>query len=138
MTPQQYVEQVKAKELIDSILTFQLANDFHVRRIITGYLPDDTDSKAYAVLLEWLNIYYEEKEVLIGGGKSVVRIGAVQWQMRQTASLEEILQQVEYFVDAVAGYKTDIVLFPEFFNGPLMAHFNQRNTAEAVRQLRCV
>ena len=46
-----------------------------------------------------------------------------------------MLQQVEYFVDAVAGYKTDIVLFPEFFNGPLMAHFNQRNTAEAVRQL---
>lgn len=135
MTPQQYVEMVKAKELVDPILTFQLANDFHVRRIITGYLPDDAESKAYAVLLEWLNIYYEDKEVLIGGRKSVVRVGAVQWQMRQTASLEELLQQVEYFVDAVAGYKTDIVLFPEFFNGPLMAQFNQRNTAEAVRQL---
>ena len=135
MTPQQYVELVRAKELIDPILTFQLANDFHVRKIITGYLPDDDESRAYAVLLEWLNIYYEDKEVLIGGRKSVVRVGAVQWQMRQTASLEEMLQQVEYFVDAVAGYKTDIVLFPEFFNGPLMAHFNQRNTAEAVRQL---
>ncbi|HOB60794.1 MAG TPA: GNAT family N-acetyltransferase [Candidatus Competibacteraceae bacterium] len=135
MTPQRYVEQVKAKELVDPILTFQLANDFHVRRIVTGYLPDDTESKAFAVLLEWLNIYYEDKEVLIGGRKSVVRIGAVQWQMRQTSSLEELLQQVEYFVDAVAGYKTDIVLFPEFFNGPLMAQFNQRNTAEAVRQL---
>lgn len=35
----------------------------------------------------------------------------------------------------MAGYKTDIVLFPEFFNGPLMAQFHQRNTAEAVRQL---
>jgi predicted amidohydrolase len=45
------------------------------------------------------------------------------------------LQQVEYFIDAVAGYKTDIVLFPEFFSGPLMALFNQRNAAEAVRQL---
>ena len=135
MTPQQYVEQVRAKELVDPILTFQLANDFHVRKIVTGYLPDDTESQAYAVLLEWLNIFYEEKEVLIGGRKSVVRIGAVQWQMRQTSSLEDLLQQVEYFVDAVAGYKTDIVLFPEFFNGPLMAQFNQRNTAEAVRQL---
>ena len=135
MTPQQYVELVRAKELVDPILTFQLANDFHVRKIITGYLPDDDESRAYAVLLEWLNIYYEDKEVLIGGRKAVVRVGAVQWQMRQTASLEEMLQQVEYFVDAVAGYKTDIVLFPEFFNGPLMAHFNQRNTAEAVRQL---
>ncbi|CDH46785.1 MAG: GNAT family N-acetyltransferase [Candidatus Competibacteraceae bacterium] len=135
LTPQQYVERVRAKEQVDPILTFQLANDFHVRKIITGYLPDDDESRAYAVLLEWLNIYYEDKEVLIGGRKSVVRVGAVQWQMRQTASLEEMLQQVEYFVDAVAGYKTDIVLFPEFFNGPLMAQFNQRNTAEAVRQL---
>ncbi|MFO1422265.1 MAG: GNAT family N-acetyltransferase [Candidatus Competibacteraceae bacterium] len=135
MTPQQYVERVRAKEQVDPILTFQLANDFHVRKIITGYLPDDDESRAYAVLLEWLNIYYEDKEVLIGGRKSVVRVGAVQWQMRQTASLEELLQQVEYFVDAVAGYKTDVVLFPEFFNGPLMAQFNQRNTAEAVRQL---
>ncbi|HOW63175.1 MAG TPA: GNAT family N-acetyltransferase, partial [Candidatus Contendobacter sp.] len=135
MTPQQYVEQVKAKELVDPILTFQLANDFHVRRIITSYLPDDAESKAYAVLLEWLNIYYEDKEVLIGGRKSVVRVGAVQWQMRQTGSLEELLQQVEYFVDAVAGYKTDVVLFPEFFNGPLMGPFNQQGTAEAVRQL---
>ena len=135
MTPQQYVEQVRAKELVDPILTFQLANDFHVRKIVTGYLPDDTESQAYAVLLEWLNIYYEDKEVLIGGRKSVVRVGAVQWQMRQTVSLDDMLQQVEYFVDAVAGYKTDIVLFPEFFNGPLMAQFNQRNTAEAVRQL---
>jgi predicted amidohydrolase/ribosomal protein S18 acetylase RimI-like enzyme len=135
LTPQQYVERVRAKEQVDPILTFQLANDFHVRKIITGYLPDDDESRAYAVLLEWLNIYYEDKEVLIGGRKSVVRVGAVQWQMRQTTSLEEMLQQVEYFVDAVAGYKTDIVLFPEFFNGPLMAQFNQRNTAEAVRQL---
>ena len=67
MTPQQYVELVRAKELIDPILTFQLANDFHVRKIITGYLPDDDESRAYAVLLEWLNIYYEDKEVLIGG-----------------------------------------------------------------------
>ncbi len=135
MTPQQYVEQVKAKELVDPILTFQLANDFHVRRIVTSYLPDDTESKAYGVLLEWLNIYYEDREVLIGGRKSVVRVGVVQWQMRQTASLEDLLQQVEYFVDAVAGYKTDIVLFPEFFSGPLMALFNQRNAAEAVREL---
>ena len=135
LTPQQYVERVRAKEQVDPILTFQLANDFHVRKIITGYLPDDDESRAYAVLLEWLNIYYEDKEVLIGGRKSVVRVGAGQGQMRQTASLEEMLQQVEYFVDAVAGYKTDIVLFPEFFNGPLMAQFNQRNTAEAVRQL---
>jgi predicted amidohydrolase/ribosomal protein S18 acetylase RimI-like enzyme len=135
MTPQQYVELVKAKEVVDPILTFQLANDFHVRRILTGYLPEDTESKAYATLLEWLNIYYEEKQPLIGGRKSVVRVGAVQWQMRSLHSLQEILQQVEFFVDAVAGYQGDVVLFPEFFNFPLMAQLNQGNPAEAVRKL---
>ncbi len=135
MSPQHYVELVKAKELLDPILTFQLANDFHVRRIITGYLPDDTESKAYATLLEWLNIYYEEKQPLIGGSKSVVRVGAVQWQMRSLHSLQEVLQQVEFFVDAVAGYQGDVILFPEFFNIPLMAPLNRGNPAEAVRKL---
>jgi predicted amidohydrolase/GNAT superfamily N-acetyltransferase len=135
MTPQQYVELVKAKEVVDPILTFQLANDFHVRRIITGYLPDDTESKAHATLLEWLNIYYEEKQSLIGRNKSVVRVGTVQWQMRSLHSLQEVLQQVEFFVDAVAGYQGDVILFPEFFNVPLMAQLNQGNPAEAVRKL---
>jgi len=135
MTPQQYVEQVKAREIADPILTFQLANDFHLRKLITGYLPEDTESHSYATLLEWLNIYYQEKETLIGGKKPVVRIGAVQWQMRTLLSLDELVQQVEHFVDAVAGYQADVVLFPEFFNFPLMEQFGQDNPTEAVRRL---
>ena len=135
MSPQQYVELVKSKEIIDPVLTFQLSNDFHVRRIINDYLPDDRESQAYATLLEWINIYYDEKEKLIGGTKQVVRVGAVQWQMRPLDSLDDLLQQMEYFVDAVSGYQSDVILFPEFFNGPLMAQFNQENTAEAVRHL---
>lgn len=135
LTPQQYVEKVKNHEVTDPILTFQLANDFHVRKIITGYLPDDSRSGAYATLIEWLNIYYEEKEKLIGGSRADVRIGVVQWQMRPTASLDDLFQQIEYFVDAVSGYRADAVLFPEFFNGPLMRQFNQENPAEAVRGL---
>ncbi len=135
MTPQQYVEKVKNHEITDPILTFQLANDFHVRKIITDYLPADDQSGAYATLIEWLNIYYEEQEKVIGGSRSDVRVGVVQWQMRPTASLEELFLQIEYFVDAVSGYRADAVLFPEFFNGPLMGQFNQENTAEAVRSL---
>ncbi|MCG5500746.1 bifunctional GNAT family N-acetyltransferase/carbon-nitrogen hydrolase family protein [Ectothiorhodospira lacustris] len=135
MSPQQYVELVKSHEVTDPVLTFQLSNDFHVRRIINDYLPDDKESHAYATLLEWINIYYEEKETLIGATKQVVRVGAVQWQMRPLKSLDELLQHVEYFVDAVSGYQADVVLFPEFFNGPLMGQFNQDNTAEAVRHL---
>jgi len=122
MTPQEYVAKVRSREITDPILTFQLANDFQVRKIVRGYLPDDKPSAGFAVLLEWVNIYHEEKRAgLIGGRPSDVRIGAVQWQMRPTRSLEDLYGQIEYFVDAVSGYQADVVLFPEFFNGPLMA-----------------
>ncbi|MCA1779664.1 MAG: GNAT family N-acetyltransferase, partial [Xanthomonadaceae bacterium] len=135
-TPQQYVARVRARELVDPILTFQLSNDFQVRKIVKGYLPDDRKSAGFATLLEWVNIYFEEPRTgLIGGRPSDVRVGAVQWQMRPTASLEDLYGQIEYFVDAVSGYQADVVLFPEFFNGPMMAPWNDQGPAEAVRQL---
>lgn len=136
MTPQQYVAKVRARELTDPILTFQLSNDFQVRKIVRGYLPDDHQSAGFATLLEWINIYYEEPTTgIIGGRPSDVRIGAVQWKMRPTRSLDDLYGQLEYFVDAVSGYQADVVLFPEFFNGPMMAPWNDQGPAEAVRQL---
>ncbi|HEX8659577.1 MAG TPA: bifunctional GNAT family N-acetyltransferase/carbon-nitrogen hydrolase family protein [Hymenobacter sp.] len=135
MTPAKYVEMVRNKEVVDPILTFQLSNEFHVRKIIRGYLPYDSESKAYATLLEWINVYYEEEEKLIGNTKSNVRIGIVQWQMRATRSLEDLLQQIEFFVDTVSGYKSDCVMFPEFFNAPLMALTNEDSPAVAIRAM---
>ncbi|OUJ75600.1 hydrolase [Hymenobacter crusticola] len=135
MTPAKYVEMVRNKEITDPILTFQLANEFHVRKIIKGYLPYDSESKAFATLLEWINVYYEEEEKLIGNQKSNVRIGIVQWQMRATSSLEDFYQQIEFFVDTVSGYKADCVLFPEFFNAPLMALTNEQSPSVAIRSM---
>ena len=91
----------------------------------------------YATLLEWINIAYEaETESLIGGTKSIVRLGAVQWQMRPVDSLEDLLQQMEFFVDTVSSYAADFVVFPEFFNAPLMALAKDVDAAsDAVRQL---
>jgi predicted amidohydrolase len=45
------------------------------------------------------------------------------------------MQQAEYFVDAVSGYRSDFALFPEFFNAPLMADFNHLSESEAIRGL---
>ena len=135
LTPKQYIEQVKKKEVYDPVLSFQLANDFHVRKVMTRYMPDDKASKSYATLLEWINVYYEEEEKLIGRKKSIARAGLVQWQMRRVRSVEDLLQQVEFFVDTVSSYNADFVLFPEFFNAPLMALFNEVSAADAVRLL---
>lgn len=135
ITPQKYVNLVRSKEEYDPILSFQLANDFHIRKLVRNYLPEDEKSQAWAVLLEWINIYYEEEEVLFGGSKPMVRVSAVQWQMRRADSFDEMRRHIEYFVDVVAGYKSDFVLFPEFFIAPLMAEFHESDPAEAIRKL---
>lgn len=134
-TPKQYIEMVKSKDVYDPILTFQLTNDFHVKKVLKNYLAVDSQSKQYATLLEWNNIFYEENEKLFNQRKSVIRLGLVQWQMRLYESLTDLMNQAEYFVDAVSGYKADFILFPEFFATPLMAEYNHLNQVEAIRNL---
>lgn len=135
MSPQQYIEEVRRGELLDPVLTFQLNNDFQVSRVVRNYLPEDRESGSTAVVLVWPNIHYEEEEVLFGGRRQSVRVGVLQWQMRRVTGLDDLLDQAEYFIDAVASYNSDFVLFPEFFSAPLMALHDDRNPAEAIRSL---
>jgi predicted amidohydrolase len=125
---------VKRRELYDSTLSFQLANDFHVRKVLNNYLPGDTESKDYATLLEWNNIYHQPGKRTTPSD-SIIRIGVVQWQMRLFKDVEEFYDQVEFFVDAVSSYKADFILFPEFFNMPLLAQFNDMPEPQAIRKL---
>ena len=121
MSPQEYVIKVREKDIFDPILTFQLSNGFDVKQVIKAYAPEDKESRGYATLLQWHNIYYNpEEELLINLEPTGARVGCVQWQMRYFKNVEELLQAFEYFVDALSDYKCDIALFPEFFNAPLM------------------
>ena len=104
MRPKEYIEQVGKREIYDPVLTFQLSNDFHVRRVMTNYL-------------------------------TTVRVGLVQWQMRTYSTIDDLFEQIEFFVDAVSGYKSDFILFPEYFNAPLMAEFNNLSESQAIRGL---
>jgi predicted amidohydrolase/GNAT superfamily N-acetyltransferase len=135
LTPKKYIEKVKLKEIHDPVLSFQLSNDFHVKKVIKGYLPGDHESKEFATLMEWNNIYYTKKGKLIDTQKKVVRLGLVQWQMRLFKDYDALVSQIEFFVDAVSDYQSDFILFPELFNAPLMAQFNHLNEAEAIRGL---
>lgn len=135
LSPKAYIEKVKHREVYDPTLTFQLSNDFHVKKVLKGYLSGDTQSLEYATLLEWNNIFYEEKPELFSSRKSIVRLGLVQWQMRSFDSFERLTEQIEFFVDAISDYKCDFGLFPEFFNAPLMAKYNDLPEPDAVRKL---
>ncbi|RYZ48654.1 MAG: carbon-nitrogen hydrolase, partial [Sphingobacteriales bacterium] len=133
--PKEYIQKVKLKEIHDPVLSFQLSNDFHVKKVLKNYLPGDQQSQEYATLLRWDNVYYSSEVKISERIRKNVRLGLVQWKMRVFASMEELFQQVEHFVDAVSAYKADFVVFPEYFNAPLMQQFNGMKEADAMREM---
>ncbi|MBD1429632.1 bifunctional GNAT family N-acetyltransferase/carbon-nitrogen hydrolase family protein [Sphingobacterium litopenaei] len=135
MSPRVYIEKVKRKEIYDPTLTFQLSNDFHVKKILKNYLPEDAESMEFATLLEWNNIYYEPDARSNSATKQAIRLGLVQWQMRSFKNLQEFYDQIEFFVDTVSDYGTDFIMFPEFFNTPLMSPYNDLPERMAMEKL---
>ena len=135
MSPRVYIDKVKRKEIYDPTLTFQLSNDFHVKKILKNYLPEDSESREFATLLEWNNIYYEPDARSNSPSKKAIRLGLVQWQMRSFKNLQEFYDQIEFFVDTVSDYGTDFIMFPEFFNTPLMSPHNALPERMAMEKL---
>ena len=135
LNPKEYLEKVKSKDIHDPVVNFQLSNDFHAAKVLKGYLEGDKASNEYAILMRWNNIYYEKPTSKAYKVKKIVRLGIVQWQMRAYKDVTDLMQQVEFFIDALSSYKSDFALFPEFFNAPLMAEYNHLNEAESIRKL---
>ncbi len=135
ISPRVYIDKVKRKEIYDPTLTFQLSNDFHVKKILKNYLPEDKESKEFATLLEWNNIYYEPEARSNSASKQTIRLGLVQWQMRLFKDVDDFYDQIEFFVDTVSDYGTDFIMFPEFFNTPLMSPYNDLPPRMAMEKL---
>lgn len=135
LSPKEYIDKVKLREIHDPVLNFQLSNDFYPVRVLKGYLEGDKGSREFAVLMKWDNIYYEKASGKTMPVKKMIRLGLIQWQMRPYNNIEELIQQAEYFVDTLSAYKSDFAVFPEFFNAPLMAEYNHLSEADAIRKL---
>lgn len=135
LSPTEYIEKVKNKEIDDPVLNFQISNDFFPTRILKNYLIGDEDSNDYAMLMEWRNIYYEKPSKKAIQTKREVRLGLIQWQMRHYKDVDAFMEQVEFFVESLAGYKSDFAVFPELFNAPLMGAYNHLSEPEAIREL---
>lgn len=118
---EEYVGQIIQKKQRDQVLSFQLHNGFEVIGIIPHYLDADVQSLGYAIHLMWRNpkVSTEEnkanKKKYGGRVPDSIRIGSVQYMQRRVHTFEEFLSIVEYFVDVVADYKGDFVVFPELF-----------------------
>jgi len=55
MSAEQYVIKVVNGELGDPTLSFQLKQGFRVVAVVRNYMPDDTETGGYAVVIEWIN-----------------------------------------------------------------------------------
>jgi predicted amidohydrolase len=65
----------------------------------------------------------------------MIRVAAVQYQMRRISSFEEFARQVEFFVDSAADYSCDFVTFPELFTLQLLSLTSAKRPGLAARTL---
>jgi len=137
-----YVEQIEQKKQRDPVLSFQLHNGFEIIGVIPNYLAVDHASLGYGVHLQWRNPkvpedHVTERQKRYGGRlPDTIRVGTVQYRQRRVHSFEQFLSLVEYFVDVVADYKGDFVVFPELFALQLLSIEDQQLTpSESIEAL---
>lgn len=135
MTAKQYVREVIAQNMYDPILTFQIRNDFVLKRIIKKYLPEDKASLEYATLMEWNNIEYQSTVKQFFKTALPVRICVIQYMMKKINAYDEFAHQCEYYVDVAANYKSDFVVFPEIFTTQLLSFMDQDSPSKSIRKL---
>jgi predicted amidohydrolase/GNAT superfamily N-acetyltransferase len=129
LTPEDYVRKVIDGELRDDVLGFQLNEGFVVRGILRNYITDPI-SLNHASLIEWLNPDYVETEP-----SSKVRVACVQYRVRKIDSFQDFANQVEYFVETAADYRSDFVLFPEFFTVQLLSVLEPLSSVQGIHRL---
>ncbi|MDF1738306.1 MAG: bifunctional GNAT family N-acetyltransferase/carbon-nitrogen hydrolase family protein [Verrucomicrobiales bacterium] len=131
LTPEEYVQQVKAGEIADPVLGFQLREGFVVRGIMENYIRDPRSCN-HASLIEWLNVDYQVDP----DEERNVRVACVQYQMRRIAGFDEFAAQVRYFAETAGeDYGADFVLFPEFFSVQLLSALKPMSSREGIRRL---
>jgi len=137
--PQDYLDRVVSGKLHDPVLRFQLANGFEPIGILTNYLPEDKQSRAFAVHMVWRNPFVDQEESArfrVPRGVESVRIATCQLQARAVKDFDEFIGQVRYFVDVASDYEADFILFPELFTLMLLsAEENQLSPVESIEAL---
>lgn len=135
MTAREYVDRVVRKEMVDPVLTTQIANGFVLKRLIGKYMEPDQESKGYATLLEWANLDYSPDPKRVFVPAQPVKICVVQYEMRKINSFDEFVKQCEFFIDVASDYRCDFLLFPEIFTTQMLCFIDAPRPGLAVRKL---
>ncbi|MCB2082407.1 MAG: GNAT family N-acetyltransferase, partial [Rickettsiales bacterium] len=125
-----FIEYIKNGKIKDAVINFQLRNGFEIIGLLNKYLPYDRESLGYATHMLWRNPDIEQGQTKLprqrGRTQDSVRIASVQYQVRKVDSFEKFAEQIEYFVDVAADYRSDFVLFPELLTIPLLSMETKR------------
>lgn len=132
MSPETYVAKVETGEIRDLVLSFQLREGFVTRGLLRNYIRDPLSLNC-ATLIEWLNPDHKPTDA----GNRKVRVACVQYQVRRIETFQDFADQVEYFVETAADYRSDFVVFPEFFSVQLLSQKELRKlpALEGIRRL---
>ena len=135
MSAEEYVRRVVRKGVKerDPVLTAQLGQGFSVRAVLKDYLPSDTESRGYAVFMEWLNTEHHPADAPLAVRS--IRVAAVQYQMRQITTFDEFAQQCEFFIDAASDFRADFLLFPEMLTNQLQVLVMAQDSSATARRL---
>jgi len=132
MTAEEYVRQIEEGDRKDPVLNFQIREGFVVRGVLRNYM-EDPGSCNHATLIEWLNPDFKP----LDGEGTKMRVSCVQYQVRSVETFDDFAAQVEYFVETAADYRSDLVVFPEFFSVQLLSQKGLRRlpSLEGIRKL---
>lgn len=129
-TPELYLEAVKAKQIKDPTVTFQMRNGFEPLMVLNDYLPSDSESHGFAILMSWKNpliegygkntVRYQEDQ------KDNVRVCTINFLQRKINSFQEFQDICEYFIDVASEYSCDFIVFPEFVTMSLLSIENMK------------
>jgi predicted amidohydrolase/GNAT superfamily N-acetyltransferase len=117
--PQDYLDAVAARAIRDPVASFQMRAGFTPLRVLRGYLPTDLASGGHAALMAWRN---PRHAAAAGPGAAhrrdpgMVRVTTVQLAVRPVRAAQEFYDAVEGFVSAAGDYRSDFVVFPEWFS----------------------
>ena len=153
MSVSEYVAEVVKGKRKDPTLSFQIGNGMVVLDVVSEYL-EDSQSRGFATLLEWLNPEYvtsmgldssdrhlvsvteaQEKEIGERPQPARVRIAAMQYLLRPINRFEDFATQAEFFVRSAHEYHSQFVVFPEYFTMQLLSYLRESSPARAVRRL---
>lgn len=126
--PEDYLDAVKSKKIKDPTISFQIKNGFKPIYVLKDYLPSDSDSMGYAILMRWDNPLIDPEANLryVEDHKDNVRICTINFQQRRLSSIQEFQSIVEYFIGVAADYNCDFVVFPEFVTMSLLSILNEK------------